>query len=474
MGILGRPGIAGRLVGVGLHLLIASLVSSCETDEGSVGTRCASPEMCRLTTGTAQARLVAVGIPGAGAIRQVGRFLDTSPIAAQAPFAAFTRPGQVLAPERLLVASTSNFGAPVAREDHLPGSILSLDVTADTPVTVPADFAAAGGQAATPDGRVRVYSAQSPAFLNSVYRPDAVTATFTNVSHPLGISINNAFGRPWFANSPTVGGDGSITVTDPDGRPLAAVVSPTAGGVFTGSRTNRAVQLVEGALRPAAVGTVFLGPSPDGSRRAVFAAVNADGSLAQVHVQLGVDGLAAPGLIGSVEDDLRQARVDPSSAEVTHVGVVFNWIPLKTLFVADPRRNAIVKVDLTQESVFRVARQTVIASEHFKRPMDLAPAVVETVSPEFASGTTLAGGADLYVLNRGNGTIVRMTNGGTVVAVRTIEVAGLGLLGPNQLNGIATSEDGKRVWVTVTGAHPAYPGAEGMVLVLDAFGFDGQ
>ena len=44
---------------------------------------------------------------------------------------------------RLFVASSSNFGAPLARQLEAPGAILSLDVSggADNPVAVPADFA---------------------------------------------------------------------------------------------------------------------------------------------------------------------------------------------------------------------------------------------------------------------------------------------------------------------------------------------
>src|SRR5439155_12118245 len=60
------------------------------------------------------ARVVAVGVPEAGAISPVGAFHAGGPIHDKPEFAAFTQQGEVLAPERLLVASTSNFGAPLA------------------------------------------------------------------------------------------------------------------------------------------------------------------------------------------------------------------------------------------------------------------------------------------------------------------------------------------------------------------------
>ena len=66
----------------------------------------------------------------------------------------------------------------------------------------PGDFAAADGQASRLDGAVQLYAAQSPAFLNGFYNPVAVTADFPSVSAPQGISLNNAFGRPWFTYVP--------------------------------------------------------------------------------------------------------------------------------------------------------------------------------------------------------------------------------------------------------------------------------
>lgn len=148
------------------------------------------------------ARVVAAGIPGAGALSPVGAFHPGGPMHDNRAFAETTRPNEVLDPTRLLVASTSNFGAPVARSDWAPGAILSLATDAPSPLVVPADLAASGLQASTADGAVQLYTAQSPSFLNRPPDSDAETADMPAVSNPLGISVNNAFGRPWFAKGP--------------------------------------------------------------------------------------------------------------------------------------------------------------------------------------------------------------------------------------------------------------------------------
>ena len=65
------------------------------------------------------ARIVAVDIPGASAVAQVGTFLNVPPPGACAnpipsKFPSYIQPGAVLDPNRILVASRWNFGAPLA------------------------------------------------------------------------------------------------------------------------------------------------------------------------------------------------------------------------------------------------------------------------------------------------------------------------------------------------------------------------
>src|SRR5262245_60451628 len=193
----------------------------------------------RLNVAPIQAQVVATGIPGAGAIAQIGTFHLGGPFHDNPTLSPATAPGEILDGNRLFVASSSNFGAPLARTDQAPGAILSIDVRGES-VAVPSDFAGIGGQASALSGRVRLYTANSPPFLNSVFNPSAATANEAAVSLPLGISLNNAFGRPWFANAPL--GDqpyGTITVIDPNGAPFKSPPDPIAGGVFAGNVTNR-------------------------------------------------------------------------------------------------------------------------------------------------------------------------------------------------------------------------------------------
>jgi hypothetical protein len=81
-------------------------------------------------------RVVAVGIPGVGAISAVGTFHPGGPIRDRREFAMFAAPGQVLDPARILVASSSAFGAPPARTDMPSGAILSVDPNGEETLVV--------------------------------------------------------------------------------------------------------------------------------------------------------------------------------------------------------------------------------------------------------------------------------------------------------------------------------------------------
>jgi uncharacterized integral membrane protein (TIGR00698 family) len=413
----------------------------------------AQPDAADVRNVRVTGRLLATGIPGAGAVAPVGTFHTGGPMRDKREFSAMTQAGQVLERTRLLVASTSNFGAPLARPDWAPGAILSLATDAPEALTVPAEFAAAGVQARALDGAVQLYTAQSPAFLNRLTAPQAETADMPAVSNPTGISINNAFGRPWFANAPLSGGSslGLETVLDPDGRPLANAPSWRAGGAFAGGLTNRAPQRQSGGLQFGAIGNALLGGSPDGTNRAVFAVATTDGGLVQVNVEHGVDGLAPPGTLAPA---------------ASRVGMVFNWVPDRFLYVADPGNDAVLQLHLRDDFLtFQVVESRRLESAQFSEPVDLAPAVPEIANPAFSSNTTLAGGADLYVANRGSGTIARVRQDGRIIAVAEVEVAGMGILGADELNGIAVSPDASKIWLTLN-----RPGQPGAIVELPAFG----
>ena len=418
------------------------------------------------------ARIVAIGIPGVSAISPVGNFLPGGPIHDNPAFAAYTQPGRILDPARILVGSPSNFGAPPANPVEREGSFLSIDPRGAAILVIPSDFAAAGGQSSALGGRVQMFSANSPAFLNGVNNPLAVTANFTGVSNPLGISINNAFGRLWPANAPTgLDGLGTSTILDPTGIPLAGAPNPQAGGVFAGDLTSRLpTQVFPGALDRGAVGTAFLGRSPDGSGRAVFCVVVADGGVIQAHTAKAVDGLAPVGTVSPLFNCRSNDEDDDNRNASPRLGVILNYTPVRTLFVSEPLRNTIAAIDLIDDGViFRVGAIRRIHSEALNEPIDMAPAEIETENPNWASNTTLEEGADFYVANRRDNTIVRMRQDGTVVAVRRVRLANGRSLGNGRLNGIAVSPDGSKIWVTVTGHLAGQGNLSGAVLELPAF-----
>jgi di-heme oxidoreductase (putative peroxidase) len=423
-----------------------------------------------------QAAVVATGIPGAGAITQIGTFHKGGPFAGA--FVAFTAPGTILEAKRLFVASTSNFGAPLARTLEAPGSILSIDVSSGV-VPVPPAFASGlqanavmtptAPAASAAGGRVMLYTAQSPAFANGRNNPGAVTNDRPSVSLPLGISLNNGFGRPWFANAPLgAAGEGTISVVDPSGIPLAGAPSTRAGGVFVGDLTNRNAGPA-GGLTAAAVATALATKSPELTipQRAVFFAALADGSIDQVHVEKGVDPLVPAGAFTPIPVITTEAAESTDPNTVTRVGMIFNWVPTRNLFVTDPLGNRILALDLNDEGtvprlLFEASNLHYITSPRLDVPIDIAPAVPEVASRNFASNTTLGGGSDFYVLNRGNNSIVRMTQAGRVVAVREIQAPGAAGF---RVNGLAVSDDARWIWVTAT-----LPNQNGVVLQMPTFG----
>jgi hypothetical protein len=427
------------------------------------------------------AAVIATNIPGASAISQVGVFLNvTSPPAQCAHpipsfFPSYTQPGAVLDPKRLLVGSRSNFGAPPASLGR-DGSFLSIDPSGPGTLTIPQDFAASGDQASALGGAVQMYSANSPNWLNGVNNSGAATAQYTGVSNPLGLSNNNGFGRIWPANAPFgLTGVGSSSILDPTGRPLAEppnhAPSSVIGGVYVGSLTNRSIvappQVIPGSLSTGAVGTALLGPSPDGSCRAVFIVVTADGAIVQEHTQKGLDGLAPAGTVQSLLS-FEGTGIEP------RFGVLMNPYKLpagvvRQLFVSEPFNNTIAIINLSvtgpsRNEVFGLRSVRRINSPFLQLPVDLAPAQRDTDNVAWASNTTLDDGSDFYVANRGNNTIVRMRQNGSVVGVRGVTINNQYLAGA-LLNGITTSTDGNTIYVTFTGPGPN----DGGLLALPAF-----
>jgi hypothetical protein len=453
---------------------------------GAGMTLVSSGALGKQTIQSLNARVVAINIPGAAAIAQIGTFLN-DPTACARPiptlFSSFTQTGAVLDPARLLVGSRSNFGAQRAIGVEQEGSFLSIDPNGPGILIVPATFASAGDQASTLGGAVQMFSANSPSWANSVNNPGANTKAFTGVSNPLGLSNNNAFGRIWPANAPFGDiGRGSSSILDPTGLPLKGAPNSLIGGVYVGGLTNRSVvttptqpQVIAGSLKRGAVGTALLGPSPDGTCRAVFVVATADGAIVQEHTAKGLDGLAPPGTVQSILGrswDAPSVDVDP------RFGVIMNpytsEAPLGTvrqLFVSEPFNDTIAVVDLTvlgiaPNQVFGLGKVRRISSPALNLPVDLAPVQRDATNVNWASNTTLDDDSDFFVANRGNNTIVRMQQNGHVVAIRRVTVDGIALKFVN-LNGIASSTDGSKIYVTFTG--PEFVPLLSGVLELPAF-----
>jgi len=425
---------------------------------------------------TLRARVVATGLPGAQGIRQVGRFHSGSPIMTNPEFLLQTQPGRVLDPERVLVTVDSNLGAALGNRAHAAGSVLSIDPRAAVdgrPIAVPANLAVLPLR--REGGPLQIYTAQTDAYTNRSHNSGARTAAFAAAAGPRYLSINNAFGRPWIANAPFgLRGEGSESVVDPDGKPLANAPSDTAGGVFAGAATPResvakatrhggfaslwnrkpSGQLTPGRLASGALGTALLGASPDGSGFAVFAIVTGDGAVVQAHVQDGIDGLAPAGTIAV-------GAADPGV-----IGMAFKWSPTRVLYLADAQHDRIVLLHLGDDTRhFTLVRRSSLASPWLHEPVDLAAAIPEIASPRFASHTTLSGSSDLYVVNRGDGSLLRISQSGAAIARAEIEIAGEGHIGAGRLHSIAVSADAQRIWLIARRADSD----DSMLLEVEAF-----
>lgn len=435
-----------------------------------------------IETWSLRTRLIATGLHRAFGVRQVGRFHSGGPLTSNPEFLLQTQPGHVLDPQRLLVAVGQNFGASLGHTAHASGAIVSIDplaATTERALVVPADL---GSRPPAAGAAVQLYSAQSARYLNRQHNRGADTADFAGVSGPRYLSINNAFGRPWVANAPFgMQGAGSESVLDPDGAPLANAPSGRAGGVFVGAQSARTSrpkavrsgwfaslmnrqesgQLTPGSIDRGALGTALLGSSPDGSGFAVFAVVTGSGAVVQVHVQDGVDGLAPAGTIDVGHDD-------PGV-----IGIAFKWSPDRALFVADARRDRIAVLHLDDdERHFRLERTSSLKSTWLKQPVDLAATVPEIANPRFASHTTLAGASDLYVVNRGDGSVLRMRQDGSVLARALIEWPDGSPVGADRLQSIAVSADAQRLWL-IAQRDAGREGSESVLIETSGFDANG-
>jgi len=107
-----------------------------------------------------------------------------------------------------------------------------------------------------------------------------------------------------------------------------------AGGVFAGNLSPRMpTQVLSGGLNRGAVGTAFLGRSPDGSTKAVFSVVIADGSIVQAHTLKAVDGLAPVGTVSPLLGRRWDDEDENENGASPRLGVVLNYKPTRILYV---------------------------------------------------------------------------------------------------------------------------------------------
>jgi hypothetical protein len=305
--------------------------------------------------------------------------------------------------------------------------------------------------------------------LNGKNNAAAVTADRPSVSLPLGISLNNGFGRPWFANAPLgATGEGTISVVDPSGIPLAGAPDPVAGGVFAGYITNRQLHPPDPTqgLTTAAVATALATKSPDLEipQRAVFFAALADGSIAQVHVQKGVDPLVGAGAFTPIPVLATWAAESTDPNTVTRVGMIFNWAPTRVLYVSDPLANRILALDISDEGTLAQPLLTAtnaryIRSPRFDVPIDIAPAVPEVAARNFASKRRSAQAQTLRPQPRQQ---LHRSNDASWQSSRATDRRGRCPGSGERSGGL---EDARTIWVTATTT-----GHNGVVLQMSTFG----
>jgi hypothetical protein len=71
--------------------------------------------------------------------------------------------------------------------------------------------------------------------------------------------------------------------------------------------------------------------------------------------------------------------------------MIFNWVPTRIAFVADPLANRILALDITDDGVIFHATPRYFTSPFLNIPVDIAAAVPEVAARNCASNTTLGG-----------------------------------------------------------------------------------
>jgi hypothetical protein len=185
--------------------------------------------------------------------------------------------------------------------------------------------------------------------------------------------------------------------------------------------------------------------------------VVADGSIVQEHTGKALDGLAPSGTIQPLVHRSWHSHGDEDDERsvTPRLGAIINYTPTIILYVSQPFDDSIKAITLevggpAGNQIFVPTATRVLRSWWLNQPVDLAPVSIETEHSNWSSNTTLEENSDFYVCNRGNNTIVRMRQDGTVAAIRRVRAQGRSL-GDARLNGITTSPDHSKIWVSVVG-----------------------
>ena len=113
---------------------------------------------------------------------------------------------------------------------------------------------------------------------------------------------------------------------------------------------------------------------------------------------------------------------------------------MRQLFISEPFHNTIAVINLVVAGtapnlVFGLGFDESHQLAALNWPVDLAAVQRDADNINWASNTSLDDGSDFYVANRGNNTIVRMSQDGTVVAVRRVALDN-GRLGDGNLTAL--------------------------------------
>ena len=167
----------------------------------------------------------------------------------------------------------------------------------------------------------------------------------------------------------------------------------------------------------------------------------------------------------------RPAPIAISGDDDGVIGIAFKWNPRARAVrcrcgarpprAAAPRGRPAPLHGLAHEP--DLARRSSISRSISRRQCPKSPTRASRATPRWP------GGSDLYVANRGDGSLLRIDQDGTCWRAPMIDVPGGGIVGADRIRAIAVSADAQRLWLTLQGELPGFPGHEGTLIEVSAF-----